>query len=154
MPEMNPEVGGSDTTRSSGQARTNLVEQVPLSSGLVGIRNPVVVRPAQGTLVLRTGRGTWVYWVFLLILPILALANLRAGSWFWTLYFSGLALLFWYPILLLLVFTKATEAPIAFACFDRDSQCMSTRGWFRFNRRRRPFSEIRAVQLVSAVGKT
>jgi hypothetical protein len=91
----------------------------------------------------------------LLIVPILVWCSLLTKrGWFWTLYFGGFALYFCYRTLRLLAVARTTEAPIAFARFDRESQCLSTHDLFGLHRRRHSFSAIGAVQLVSAVGKT
>ena len=120
-----------------------------------GIQEPVLIRPSPSVLVLRYSRRTaifpWLLIVFLLlVLPIGALGGLQMGSWFLALLLGGQALFLWYATLRHLILNK----PVALARFDRGSRCFSTRSWFGLHRRRRPLSEVGAVQLVSFAGRT
>ena len=158
MPEVN-HAGGSERTASPcAEAWADLIEPTPLMSVAAGIQNPVLIRPSPSLLILRYSRrsaiSAWLLTGYLLIFsPIVALASLAGGSWFCRLMalpLGGFALFFWYLTLRHLILNK----PVALVRFDRGSQCLSTRNWFGLHRRRRPLSEVGAVQLVSAVGKT
>jgi len=163
MSEVNQANGTDQTTGSDANPRTTPIGYAPLGSGLVGIRNAVLIQPSPQVLVVRYSRAMafsrWSMLLVLILTPYMALNALRAGScsgaldFAVALYLGGLALFYWYHTLRSIVFGRSTEDPIAVARFDGMSRSLTTRNWLHLNRRELPF-EVAAVQLVSAMGKT
>jgi hypothetical protein len=126
MLEINPTAGTGQSINPDAAARTSLIVPAPLTSDVVGILNPVLIRRDPSTLVLRLSRGMairgWLsficQWLFLVVLlfiaPVSALDELRLGSWSGTLFFGGIAILLWYGTLRLLVFARPIEASDTF----------------------------------------
>ena len=154
MPEVNRASESEPSFRPCTHAPGDLIELTPLTPA-AGIQDPVLIRPSPSVLVLRYSRRTAIFtWLFigflLLVLPTGALGGVQMGHWFLALLHGGMALFIWYAALRHLLLNK----PVALARFDRGSRCFSTRNWFGLHRRRRPLSEVGAVQLVSFAGNT
>jgi hypothetical protein len=158
MSEIN-QANGTDQTAGSDANAAGSIGSAPLTAGLVGIRNAVLVQPSPKVLVLRYSRAMavtrWNMLLMLILATYVALNYVLVGSWcelFLALYMAGLALFYWYRTIRSFV-GRSTEDPIAVARFDGMSRSLTTRNWLHLNRRELPF-EVAAVQLVSAMGKT